>query len=356
MKRFLLSITLLVAFSSFSIIAQRNITEEEWDELPVDKPVVLEFYANWCAPCRTQGPIVSRMAQEFPGISFYKVNIEQEKDWFSYETKDGAIPMIQFYYLADPRNGRYYKSTIGGFMPEYELRDSCRAILNRYNELYRKNHLPQRASTSVTDTIVEMYGVQYKLALTGVVDMGTGLLWAACNLDANRPEQSGGYYSWGETQEKNTYSWEVYKYANYNPNTDKLTITKYNLDQDRDRYLKVSDDVVTQKMGGKWRMPDRGELNDLLWGCEWDDFVFRGVRGLLAYNKETKNALFFPLAGCKTHDGLVEQGVTFNIWSLELSNTYNGYSLVFDPNEEKFSIASWDRCFGFSIRPVYGNY
>ena len=212
MKRYLLLI-LIVSFV-LPTIAQRNITEDEWDEMPIIKPVVLEFYANWCAPCKQQGPIISRLAQEFPEIDFYKVNIEREKDWFEYVTETGAIPMIQFFFLKDERNGRLSKSTINGFMPYYEMRDSCMSILRRYNEIQRRNKISQKMSTNISDTIVDIDGVKYRLALSGAVDMGTSVLWAAYNLGANRPEQAGGYYSWGEIEEKRNYGWDAYKYPN----------------------------------------------------------------------------------------------------------------------------------------------
>ena len=57
------------------------------------------------------------------------------------------------------------------------------------------------------------------------VDLGlpSGLLWATRNVGASRPEESGSYYSWGETMPKSNYDWNTYKYCN-GSNT---TLTKY---------------------------------------------------------------------------------------------------------------------------------
>ena len=45
------------------------------------------------------------------------------------------------------------------------------------------------------------------------VDLGlpSGTLWATCNVGANKPEEYGDYFAWGETQKKATYNWHTYK-------------------------------------------------------------------------------------------------------------------------------------------------
>ena len=42
------------------------------------------------------------------------------------------------------------------------------------------------------------------------VDLGLSVLWAKCNLDAESPEEAGGYYAWGETETKESYTWKTY--------------------------------------------------------------------------------------------------------------------------------------------------
>ena len=350
MKRLYLFIMLLTCTSIF-VMGQRRITEEEWDDLVLTKPVVLDFYADWCAPCRQQAQVISQLVREFPGIDFYKVDIERDKDWFSGQTEDGYIPMIQFWYVIDEGRGQYYKSTVSGLMSYAELRDSCQAILNRYNDIQRKIKSSQKVSTNKTDTIVVIDGANYHLALSGAVDMGTGILWAAYNLDANRPEQAGGFYAWGETATKNDYTWSTYKYANYNQYSDQTYVTKYSM-ADKKFYLQASDDAATQKWGGKWRMPDKSETWDLLWETEWTSFTLRGTWGLLAYSKRTKNAIFFPAVGCMDSDGPTNIGTAFYIWTSQLAEEYGGYALLFESFNDEFRTSTLDRASGYSIRPV----
>ena len=72
-----------------------------------DKPVLLDFYADWCGPCRMVGPIVSEIAEERNDIKVGKINVDDEPELAS-QFQVMSIPM-----LAVIKNGKIVNSTVG---------------------------------------------------------------------------------------------------------------------------------------------------------------------------------------------------------------------------------------------------
>ena len=47
------------------------------------------------------------------------------------------------------------------------------------------------------------------------LDLPSGTLWATCNIGAEKPEEYGSYFAWGETAPKDIYDWRNYKWAHW---------------------------------------------------------------------------------------------------------------------------------------------
>ncbi len=59
------------------VINQDNFEQEV---LKSEKPVLLDFWASWCGPCRMVSPIVDEIAEEHPEIKVCKVNVDEEPE------------------------------------------------------------------------------------------------------------------------------------------------------------------------------------------------------------------------------------------------------------------------------------
>jgi thioredoxin 1 len=75
-----------------------QVTDENYKEiLNGSKPVVLDFWAEWCGPCRMVGPIIDELAVEYEGrVAIGKVNVDDNNDLVS-EYSIRSIPTVLFF-------------------------------------------------------------------------------------------------------------------------------------------------------------------------------------------------------------------------------------------------------------------
>lgn len=62
---------------SVMVITKENFEREVLKET---KPVLLDFYADWCGPCRMVGPVVAEIAEENENIKVGKINVDQQSE------------------------------------------------------------------------------------------------------------------------------------------------------------------------------------------------------------------------------------------------------------------------------------
>ena len=187
------------------------------------------------------------------------------------------------------------------------------------------------------------------------IDLGlpSGTKWACCNVGASTPEGYGGYYAWGETEEKNDYRPGTYKYAivdnwGYWDDVEKKYYLCTNIGSE---ISGTSYDVAHVKWGGSYRMPTLAECQELLNNCSSQWTQQNGVSGRL-FTGPNGNSVFLPAAGDRWDTGVHYQGDWGYYWSGTLyPGSYGAYVLSFYSGYS-YWVDLCNRYYGRSVRPV----
>ena len=189
------------------------------------------------------------------------------------------------------------------------------------------------------------------------VDLGLSVKWATCNVGAEKPEEYGDYFAWGEVEPKENYDWSTYKYCVDN----RYNFTKYCNDSyfgkdgfmDNKTVLEPEDDASTMNWGGAWRMPTKAEQDELRNNCTWTWITQSGVNGYKVTGPNS-NSIFLPAAGYMDEGALYGAGSDGYYWSssLCLDLLLDAYSVVFYSGSVDWYGSS--RHYGLAVRPVYG--
>jgi thioredoxin 1 len=102
-----------------------EITDDNFDELVLksEKPVVVDFWAEWCGPCRMIGPLINEMSKEFEGKALVgKVNVDQNAN-VSAQFGVRSIPTVLFI-----KNGEVVDKSVGA-VPKATLEAKLNALL-----------------------------------------------------------------------------------------------------------------------------------------------------------------------------------------------------------------------------------
>ena len=101
-----------------------TITSENFESLKEgEKPLVVDFWATWCGPCRMVGPIISELAGEYDGkVVVGKCDVEENED-LAVEYGIRNIPTILFF-----KNGQVVDKIVGA-QAKTKLQEKFQALL-----------------------------------------------------------------------------------------------------------------------------------------------------------------------------------------------------------------------------------
>ena len=210
-----------------------------------------------------------------------------------------------------------------------------------------------------------------KVELGGVQLWQDGPYFAECNLGAEKPEEYGWYFWWGDTvgYKRNGDQWDAvdgsvtrfnfnqHDCPTFNKNVGVLKSEKW---IDENNNLKPEHDAATVKLGPPWRMMTDAELQKLfnsqyctsVWTNNYNDTGINGRLVTGAKNGYKDKSIFLPAAGYGSSSSLEGDGSDGYYWSStpRSVNPNDAWRLNF--HADGFYGNSSNRYYGYPVRPV----
>lgn len=92
----------------------KHLTNEDFNSEIKEGMVLVDFYADWCGPCRMLSPVIEEVARELPDLKVIKVNVDEREDIAKMFGVMSIPTLILF------RDGQMNKKQVG-FMPKEVL-------------------------------------------------------------------------------------------------------------------------------------------------------------------------------------------------------------------------------------------
>lgn len=174
-------------------------------------------------------------------------------------------------------------------------------------------------------------------------------------MGANSPEEFGHHFAWGETEPKDYYDWNTYKWSNGSYST----LTKYCNDSeygyngfnDGKTELDPEDDAAYVNWGPSWRMPTIEQQQELCDNCTWTLTQRNGVNGYLGTGPNG-NTIFLPAAGDRWSGSIGGVGSGGDYWSRSLYSSFPSYAYYHLFHSDNVNRNRSDRFDGRTVRAV----
>lgn len=327
-----------------------------WDEANPDNRNVsmlndqASFDRYWTSSTSTLSMSLRSESGSTTGFSPVDVPLDNPyHDYGKMATVNMMVPPTLFCHEGEIRDDALYVRVY--------LYDNTAKKYMYYSAVLRESQFDS-GYTYVRDVVLKKEDISP--ATSGIVDLGlpSGTLWDACNVGANRPEQSGVYVAWGETESKDSYAWNNYSFGN-----SKNALTKYITNGDYGTVdnldvLLSADDVATRNNEKRF-LPTKEQIRELIFNCTWSEEVYNGVIGAYVVGPNG-NSIFLPYSGCKVDRVTQEQSRYGYYWSKSLDgfaskgtseNTAGMLRICEDGTRNNYNM---DRYVGCTVRAVRG--
>lgn len=205
------------------------------------------------------------------------------------------------------------------------------------------------------------FKIKEKIELTEgqAIDLGLSVKWAAWNIGATRPEESGNYYAWGEIEKKSIYEYKTYNYWQDLDESEDYILPNCEGGNciNNAEFVNIGNnisgtiyDVAHVKWGGRWRMPTYDECLELQ-KCKQQWTKYNGVDGLLITGPNG-NSIFLPAVRYKGEYILGGWSKAWYWTSTIHSFAANAYYLGFSDDEYGTMMGGCFRWWGAVVRPV----
>lgn len=393
-KLFLLTMICLIPICAiaqkehFKLLGQWSIEGEEFGLTPYCFEITMDRYGNMYAKVPASYSISRKVVTGWQNTSVYVFEDGSGYSFNPINSIQKACYGVNFKQASGSNEYKAIRILIGNQVGEEKLSALVAYIYgpmeDKIHQLGENNFIkvgdvekPQLVDNKQT----RKRGDEGKIA--EAVNLGLSVKWASWNVGASKPEDYGGYYAWGETEEKDMYDWSTYKYVRndidedyWDENTNDA-VYKYQrigkqVNDENDlvdfTISGTSYDVAHVKWGGDWRMPTNKEISELEEKCKKERSSLNGVEGWY-FTGPNGNKIFLPSAGewngnSASYDMKDWRGAACMYWSGDLIRGYyllgvqfqmadgsEAWSISFDNRGVPFG-NFFSRCMGLTVRPV----
>lgn len=225
--------------------------------------------------------------------------------------------------------------------------------------IYKSNGTTEKLPYVAVDSIVPYAGDKAPdLLPPKYVDLGlpSGTLWADRNVGAAAPEAIGGYYAWGETEEKSTYSWDSYLCTLQQCGTssdpiraDYLIREQYGLWEGS--ISKSEFDVATKQWGAAWAMPTEEQVKELQNNCTSKIVTINDVQ-CIEFTGPNGNTLIFSGATGQGYKNNTSLEITFpHYWTATIYYLNSGTKACYYSPTGSMVMSDY-RNYGMQVRAI----